>query len=114
MHNDPLQHLLPVNPVEDSLLKAFIDENISNISKTYAHNMPGWVVAKYFDPEAERQRLAIHDYQQTEIRQIRCMDNTKLLDSRKLPLKSYNDLSAFNHMLSGGLESYLTHILWDN
>jgi hypothetical protein len=110
MHNNPLQPLLPVNPVEDSLLKMFIDENMSKLSKTYASNMPDWVVAKYFDPETERQRLAIHDYQQTEIRQMRCMDNTKLVDSLKLPLKSYNDLLiAFNHMLSSGLEDYLTH-----
>ena len=28
--------------------------------------MPDWVLAKYFDPEAERQRVLIHDYQQTE------------------------------------------------
>ena len=108
--NDPLQPLLPVNPVEDTLVKIFIDENMSNFSKTYASNMPDWVVAKYFDPEAERHRLAIHDYQQTEIRQMRCMDNIKLVDSLKLPLKSYNDLlTAFNHMLSSGLEEYITH-----
>ena len=72
--------------------------------------MPDWVVAKYFDPKAERQRLAIHDYQQTEIREMRCMDKTKLVDSLYLPLKSYNDvLTAFNHMLANGLEDYLNH-----
>ena len=72
--------------------------------------MPDWVVAKYFDPKAERQRLAVHDYQQTEIREMRCMDNTKLVDSLNLPLKSYNDLlTAFNHMLANGLEDYLNH-----
>ena len=68
------------------------------------------MVAKYFDPEAERQRLAVHDYQQTEIREMRCMDNTKLVDSLNLPLKSYNNLlTAFNHMLANGLEDYLNH-----
>lgn len=67
MPNNPHQPLLPVNPVDEKLCKKLIDENIGNISHTYASNMPDWVVAKYFDPEAERQRLAIHDYQQTEI-----------------------------------------------
>ena len=108
--SDPHQPLLPVNPVDEKLCKKLIDENIGNISHTYASNMPDWVVAKYFDPEAERQRLAIHDYQQTEIREMRNMDNTKLVDSLNLPLKSYNDvLTAFNHMLANGLENYLNH-----
>ena len=110
--NDSLPSLLPVNPVEDSLLKKFIGENMSTISQTYASKMPDWVVAKYFDPEAEKQRVAIHDYQQTEIREMRCMDNTKLVDSLELPLKSYNDLLiAFNHMLANGLEDYLNHFI---
>ena len=58
------------------------------MSKTYAENMPSWALSKYFGPEAERQRLLIHDYQQTENQQITCMDNTKLVDSIELPLKS--------------------------
>ncbi len=38
------------------------------------------------------------------------MDNTKLVDSLKLPLKSYNDLLiAFNYMLANCLEDYLNH-----
>jgi hypothetical protein len=32
--------------------------------------MPDWVVSKYFDPEAERHRLLVHDYQQTAIQQM--------------------------------------------
>ena len=40
------------------------------------------------------------------------MDNTKLVDSLKLPLKSYNDLRiAFNHMLTNDLEDYLNHFI---
>ena len=108
--NNPHQPLLPVNPVDKKLCKKLIDENIGNISQTYASNMPDWVVAKYFDPEAERQPLAIHDYQQTDIREMQRMDNIKLVDSLNLPLKSYNDvLTAFNHMLANGLEDYLNH-----
>jgi hypothetical protein len=68
--NKLLPSSLPVNPVEGSLLKKFIGENMSTISQTYASKMPDWVVAKYFDPEAEKKRVAIHDYQQTEIREM--------------------------------------------
>ena len=92
--NNPQQPLLPVNPVDDNLCQKFVDENIGNISQTYASNMPDWVIAKYFDPEAERQRLAIHDFQQTEIRQMRYTDNTKHVDSLNISLKSYNDLAT--------------------
>ena len=28
--------------------------------------MPDLVLAKYYDPKAERQRLLVHDYQQTQ------------------------------------------------
>ena len=112
MRNDSLPLLLPVNPVEQSLLRKVIDEHMSSISQTYASQMSDWVVAKYFDPEEEKQRVAIHDYQQTEIQEMRRMDNTKLVDSLKLPLISYNDLlTAFNHMLANGLEEYLNHFI---
>ena len=39
---------------------------------------------------------------------MRCMDNTKLVDSLQLPLKSCTDVvTAFKHMLVNGLEDYL-------
>ena len=70
-------------------------------TKTFAESMPDWVVAKYFDPEYERQRLLVHDCQQTEVEQIRRMDNTKLVDSIELPLKSCeNVITALNKILS--------------
>ena len=82
------------------------------VTKTYAENMPDWVVAKYFDPEFERQRLVVHDYQQTELEQMRRMDNTKLVDSIELPLKSCEDvITALNKILSGGLKIYLDHFI---
>ena len=100
--------VLPKNPVEILDVKKFLLENISSLSKTYAENMPSWASAKYFDQEAERQRLLIHDYQQTENQHIRCMDNSKLVDSIELPLKSIeNALTAINKMLTSGLEIYL-------
>ena len=106
--NDFLLPLLPANPVEESLMKKIIVEHMSTCSQTYASTMPDWAVAQYFDPEAEKQRVAIHDYQQTELREMRCMDNTKLVDSLQLPLKSCTDVvTAFKHMLVNGLEDYL-------
>ena len=74
--------------------------------------MSDWVLAKYFDPDAERQRLLVHDYQQTENQQMRYMDNTKLVDSIELDLKSLeNVLIAVNKMLTSGLEIYLNHFV---
>ena len=104
--------LLPKSPVDISKMKSFISINMHKISKTYAEDMPDWVVAKYFSPECERQRLVVHDYQQTELQEMRCMDNTKLVDSIEMPLKSCEDvLSAVNKMLSGGLQQYLGHFI---
>eukprot|EP00794_Sanderia_malayensis_P020910 gene20910-22963_t len=83
-----------------------------SLSMTYAQNMPGWMVAKYFDPEAQRCRVAVHDYQQTEIHQMRSMDNCKSVDSLEMPLKCADDvLSAFEHIISSGLSSYLEHFV---
>ena len=61
-------------------------EILQSSAQGIAKNIPDWVLAKYFDPEAERQRPLIHDYQQTENQQMRCMDNTKLIDSIELYL----------------------------
>lgn len=110
IRNQPIPPLLPADPVNPTSLAQHIDQHMNELSQTYASNMPDWVLAKYFDPEAERQRLVLHDYQQTEVRKMRCMDNTKLVDSLDLPLKSHNNLlTAFNHMLSNGLQDYLSH-----
>ena len=54
----------------------------------------------------------VHDYQQTELEQMRRMDNTKLVDSIELPLKSCEDvITALNKILSGGLKIYLDHFI---
>ena len=104
--------LLPPTPVQPEQLSRQIGSNMAGLSQSYATNMPDRVLAKYFDPEAERHRLLLHDYQQTEIRKMRCMENTKLIDSLHLPLKSYEDLlTVFKHMLSNGLEIYLSNFL---
>lgn len=104
--------LLPILPVEPGYLFKLIYSNMADLSQSYANNMADWVIAKYFDPEAERHRLLLHDYQQTEIQKMRCMENTKLVDSLHFPLKSSEDLlTVFKHMLTSGSEIYfLTHL----
>ena len=104
--------LLPTTPVQNDFLFNLVDANMAYLTQSYAATMPDWVVSKYFDQEAERHRLLLHDYQQTEIQEMKSMDNTKLIDSLHISLKSYEDLlTAFKHMLSNGLEIYLNHFL---
>ena len=99
---------LSKDPADASLLKVMVNGCMSGLSKSYAQAMPDWVTAKYFDPEAERQRLLIHNYQQTELKKMRSMDDTKLVDCLEMPLKSFQDLlAAVNYMLDNGLSSYL-------
>ena len=75
-------------PADISYLHKLIFNNMSSLSKSYAQEMPDLVTAQYFDQVAERQRLLVHDYQQTEIRKLRSMENTKLVDCLEIPLKS--------------------------
>lgn len=70
---------LPKSLVEILSMKNVVFTNMHKISKTYSESMPGWVVAKYFSPESEHQRLVVPDYQQTELEDMRRMDNTKLI-----------------------------------
>ena len=100
------------SPVEIENVKSFVSSNLFILSKSCAKNMPDWVLAKYFDPEAETQRLLVHDYQQTKIQQMRSMDNTKLVDSIQLDLKSCDHIpTTINKMLSSGLNVYLGNFI---
>ena len=105
-------NLLSEQPVEPDTIKRVLEESLPTLSKTYAQSMPDWVVAKYFDQEAQRHRLAVHDYQQTEIESMRKMDHCMLVDCIEFSLKSSSDLlSAFEHMLSNGLSIYLDNFV---
>ena len=48
-------NLLPKVPLEIDNMKVFISNSMHKVTKTYAESMPDWMVAKYFDPEFERQ-----------------------------------------------------------
>ena len=104
-------NLLPNYSVEISNVERIIACSMPKLSNTYAQNMPDWVVPKYFDPEAERHRLLTHDFQQTEIQQIRCMQNTKPVNS----IESLdNVLTAINKVLSSGLDIYLKQFVFNS
>ena len=49
----------PINPnaADVVILSKILKENMSSLSKSYPCAMPDWARAKYFDPEAERNRL---------------------------------------------------------
>ena len=46
--------LLRPIPVQQEYVSKLIDVNMTGLSQSYSTNMPDWVLAKYFDPEAER------------------------------------------------------------
>eukprot|EP00794_Sanderia_malayensis_P002757 gene2757-3187_t len=109
---DAISHVK--SPVNDASianlvgLHSVLDKNIELLSKSYVNVMPDWMRAKFFDPESEKHRLMIHDYQQQEMMQLRSMDNCKLVDSIEMPLKSYENFrSALSILLENGLSNYL-------
>ena len=114
-HGNNVVPNFPVKIFEVENVESFVFSNLSNLSnlsKPYAENMPYWVLAKYSDPAAKRQRLLVHYYQQTEIQQMRSMDNTKLVDNIQLDLILCEDvLTAINKMLPNGLNVYLSNFI---
>ena len=99
--NDPV-------PANIALLKSLLSNKMKQLSKTYVSDMPDWLDSEFFDPESQRHRLLVHDYQQQEMRELRSMAGCKLVDCVELPLKSYNDfLTAMRVLLENGLSDYL-------
>ena len=81
---------------------------MKQLSKTYVNDMPDWLETKFFDPESQRHRLLVHNYQQQEMREMRSMAGCKLVDCIELPLKSYADfVTAIRVILENGLSDYL-------
>ena len=105
-HNqDPINDPIPANT---DALKDLLSSKMKVLSKTYVNEMPDWLQTLFFDPESQRHRLLVHDYQQQEIRQLRSMDNCKLVDCIEMPLKSHSNFAAaFQIFLDNGLSTYL-------
>ena len=64
------------------ILENHLKENLPNLLSSFATIMPYWVKSSFFNPEIERSRLEIHDYQQdqTSTKSLRKMENCKLVD----------------------------------
>ena len=73
---------------KDKLLQ-FSQNIFSCFSKAFAISMPYWIRAASFDPEMERSRIEIHNYQEhlTGTQCMRKMTGCKLLDDLEIPLK---------------------------
>ena len=76
--------------------------------------MPYWIRTAFFDPEMERLRVEVHDYQahQTETKSMRKMDGCRLIDEIELPLKSFQSFhQAACHAVRKGLGIYLERFI---
>ena len=111
-HHFPDQDITPANV---SLLEPLLRANAPLLSKTYVEVMPDWLQAKFFEPESQRNRLLIHDYQKQEIQEMqtmRSMEDCKLADCIKLPLKSVDSFrTALEFLLENGLSIYINRFL---
>ena len=72
-------------PVDAAKINEVLTKSMPALSKTYTGQMPDWITAKYFNPESGRRRLLIHDYQHSEIQEMRSMKHCKLVDCTELP-----------------------------
>ena len=60
---DPLKPAHNPAGVDSQLLLALLIEKMPNLSRSFVESMPSWIKNRFFDPEEERNRLALHDYQ---------------------------------------------------
>lgn len=77
---------------------------------TYSSAMPAWTRDMFFNPELERHRLAVHEYNEND--SMRQMADVHLLQFIELTLKSKKDFSAaYDIVLSTGMSDYFKKIL---
>ena len=67
--------------------------------------MPLWIRAAFFDPEEERKRITVHDYQTNKsLTEQRAVKDCRLIDEIEPPLKSFEDFHhAASHAVQRGL-----------
>ena len=105
-----------INPdgISQDMLLQLTAKLLPSLSTTFASSMPFWIRTAFFDPEMERSRVKVHDYQQhqTGVQAMRKMDGCKLIDELELPLKGFNDFyKAAHHAVSKGLSLYLSKFI---
>ena len=93
------------------LLLQFSAKMLPSLSTTFAMSMPYYIRTAIFDPDMERSRIEIHDYQehQTGLHAMRKMDGCKLTDELEIPLKSFENFKGVAcHAVNKGLGPYLS------
>ncbi|XP_065061436.1 uncharacterized protein LOC135688497 [Rhopilema esculentum] len=108
------QHVVNPDGICQDMLLDFTTKMLSSLSTTFASSMPYWIRTAFFDPEMERSRIEIHDYQehQTGERAMRKMDGCKLIDELEIPLKGFHNFrQAACHAIDNGLDSYLSNFI---
>ncbi|CAH3138113.1 unnamed protein product [Porites lobata] len=80
---------------------------------TYSSAMPAWIRDTFFNPELERHRLAVHEYNENDsVRTMRQMTEVHLLQFIELTLKSKKDFSAsYDIVLSTRMSDYFKNFL---
>ena len=80
---------------------------------TYSSAMPAWIRNTFFNPELERHRLAVHEYNENDsVRTMRQMTDVHLLQFIELTLKSKKDFSAaYDIVLSARMSDYFKNVL---
>ena len=80
---------------------------------TYSSAMPAWIRDTFFNPELERHRLTVHEYNENDsVRTMKQMTDVHLLQFIKLTLKSKKDFSvAYDIVLSTRMSDYFTNFL---
>ena len=71
------------------LLLQFSAKMLPSLSATFAMSIPYYIRTAFFDPDMERSRIEIHDYQEqhTGLHAMRRMNGCKLIDVLEIPLK---------------------------
>ena len=85
------------------------DQQMTQLSDSYASTMPDWLTTLFFIPELERHILEEHSYcDESEVTLMRTMEDLHLIDFVELQLKSKDGLAkAYEIALSSGLAAYL-------
>ena len=96
------------------LITAKLAEQMPLLGETFVDVMHNWIKVQFFDPETERHRLFIHDYQEQEpIRKMGTMESCRRTDCKEMPLKTYqNFCEAIEHAMNSGLSQYLEKFIF--
>ena len=93
------------------LLLQFSAKMLLSLSTTFAISMPYYIRTAFFDPDMERSRIEIHDYEehQTGLHAMRKMDGCTLIDELEIPLNGFEKSKGVAcHAVNKSLGPYLS------